>query len=104
MTKTCWSSRRTSSNVYLLKLEKKIHKVTSLSIWNPIQPFLFGLLGRSGEVYLIGDISLVGAPFEKGIKDPDADFLLDDPVPIEVVVLSHLPDVFLDEVIDVLAE
>lgn len=46
----------------------------------------------------------MGAPVEKLIKNGDGDVFADDPVVIEIVVLSHFLEVFFDEVVDVLAK
>lgn len=59
---------------------------------------------RIAYVYSVGNISFVGAPAKKVIKNGDAIIFTDYLVPIEVVVLGHLAYVLFDEIVDVLAE
>mgnify|MGYP006928823320 FL=1 len=57
----------------------------------------------SAEVDFVGDVTFVCAPLEKLVEDGDAVLFLHYPKSLELVVLCHLPSVFLHELVNVLA-
>lgn len=60
--------------------------------------------GTLGHIDAIGHISLMHAPMEEPKEDADAILLPEHPQALQLVVLGHIPQVVLQEIVDVLAE
>lgn len=60
--------------------------------------------GTLRHIDAIGHISLMHAPMEESKEYADAIFLPEHPQSLQLVILRHIPQVVLQEVVDILAE
>ena len=63
-----------------------------------------GILSTLGHIDAIGHIPLMHAPMEEPKEDPNAILLPEHPQSFQLIILRHIPQVVLQEIVDILAE